>query len=271
MKNKFGVIVLCAAIIMSLCACKPLNIHSDSNSSSNGGNNNASGAVSVGFVIEKASTAQNTITVSDPTDREILFQYKAIPNFTSEKEIAGATGDVWTDLDSVTIGQEFKKDFSTGEWTFYLQGVDKKDKTIKYQLAEPVKKNITSDFKDTIKLQVEAVNPGDADGVGDIQLNITATGEEMGEFGWLRITLLPRNGDNYQEQEVNTDGEGYTASENSFEYIFTDIPDGTYDISLELYNNDGAYAYAYLEAVVVEAGKITYITGDMELELPDVR
>lgn len=115
------------------------------------------------------------------------------------------------------------------------------------------------------------MNPGDADGVGDIQLNITATGEAMGEFGWLKITLLPQNGDNYQEQEVNTDGEGYTASENSFEYIFTNLPDGIYDIRLELYNSDNAYAYEDLEDVRVEAGKITYITGDMELQLPDVR
>ena len=280
MKSKFGVILLCAAIVMSLCACRPLNIHSDGN----GGNNSASGVISVGFVVEDASSAsEGSITISDPTGDDILngdviFQYKAIPGSTSANEVVGSTGDKWTELPSVFtgLGKEFKMDFSAGEWTFDLQGVDKKDSTAKYKLSEQVKANITSSLKDNIIFRVKALNTGD--GEGTIQLDITGQGKGNLQVGFFS---MEDEGDNENLPDLRKQIKGdpdeiidckpITGSGNdAYETYFKDSikrPSGIYTIAFRFFNDKtktqtvmGPYD------ITVAAGKTTTVTGLIALE-----
>ena len=280
MKNKFGFIFLCAAIVMSLCACRPLNIHSDGN----GGNNSASGVISVGFVVEDASSAsEGSITISDPIGDDILngdviFQYKAIPGSTSANEIVGSTGDKWTELPSVFtgLGKEFKMDFSAGEWTFDLQGVDKKDSTPKYKLSEQVKANITSSLKDNIIFSVKALNTGD--GEGTIQLDITGQGKGNLQVGFFSMEDEEDN-ENLPDLRKQIKGDPDEiinckpiagSGNDAYETYFKDSikrPSGIYTIAFRFFNDEtetqtvmGPYD------ITVAAGKTTTVTGLIALE-----
>ena len=294
MKNKFGVILLCAAIVMSLCACKPLNIHSDGNGNgngNNGGNNSASGAISVGFVVEEAGAApEGVISISAPIPDDILngdvvFQYKAIPGSTSSETI-GATGDEWKALPSVFtgLGEEFKMDFSAGEWTFDLQGVDKEDSTPKYKLSEQVKANITSNFKDNIIFRVKLEEGTLGDGEGTIDIDIMAQsigGYDDYDDGQLRravrqqdfaqsgiLIVQYRLGGDEKWQEKSFDYDPDSKEDDIWKTYFKDsfkLPSGIYEMKF-------TYHYGRYKTtmgpydVIVAADKTTSVTGIMAHE-----
>ncbi len=285
MKNKLVVIILCAAIVMSLCACKPLNISSD-------GNGSASGVISVGFIVEDASTAK-AISISNPLiddiiNGNIIFQYKAIPGSTSANEIVGSTGDEWTPLPSVFtgLGKEFQMKFSAGDWTFDLQGVDKEDSTPKYKLSEQVKANITSNFKDNIifRVKLEEGTLGDGEGTIDIDIMAQSNGGYDGDNddGQLRravrqqdfaqssgiLIVQYRLGGDEKWQEKSFDYDRDSKEDDIWKTYFKDsfkLPSGIYEMKFTYHYGEYKTIMGPYD-VIVAADKTTSVTGVMAHE-----
>ena len=280
MKNKFGVIILCAVVIIAMCACKPLNISSD-------GNGSASGVISVGFIVEDASTAK-AISISNPLiddiiNGNIIFQYKAIPGSTSANEIVGSTGDEWTPLPSVFtgLGKEFQMKFSAGDWTFDLQGVDKEDSTPKYKLSEQVKANITSNFKDNIIFRVKLEEGTLGDGEGTIDIDIMAQSDGGYDDGPLRravrqqdyaqsgiLIVQYRLGGDEKWQEKTFDYDPDSKEDDIWKTYFKD----SFKLSSGIYEMKFTYHYGEYKTtmgpydVIVAADKTTSVTGVMAHE-----
>ena len=169
MKNKLFVFA-CAVIAIMLCACQPLNVSSE-----------GSDVVTVGFKVSEEGISTKSIAIGNPLDNlNILYQYKAIPNFkpANGKEIVGATGDVWTDLPAVYNNAEFKMRFTKGAWTLYVRGIDKSDSTPMYRIAAPLKLYLSANTKEDIIFNMEADPEGFRDetgnGLGKVCMNILA-------------------------------------------------------------------------------------------------
>ena len=190
MKNKL-LVLACAAVVIMLCACQPLNVSSE-----------GSDIVSVAFKVTDEGISAKAITIGNPLDNaNVLYQYKAIPSFTPEngKALVGATGDVWTSLPSVYNGSEFKMKFSKGPWTFYFRGVDRNDLTPLYKIAAPLKVTLSSKSTMDIVFNMEADPEGfsgdNGNGLGTISLDIVAQGNS--EDGELIVEYSPIVEENY--------------------------------------------------------------------------
>ena len=190
MKNKL-LVLACAAIVIMLCACQPLNVTSE-----------GSDIVSVAFKVTDEGISAKAITIGNPLDNaNVLYQYKAIPSFTPEngKALVGATGDVWTSLPSVYNGSEFKMKFSKGPWTFYFRGVDRNDLTPLYKIAAPLKVTLSSKSTMDIVFNMEADPEGfsgdNGNGFGTISLDIIAQGNS--KDGELIVEYSPIVEENY--------------------------------------------------------------------------
>ena len=192
MKSKL-LILACAAVVIMLCACQPLNVTSE-----------GSDVVSVAFKVTDEGVSAKAITIGNPLDNaNVLYQYKAIPSFTPDngKPLIGATGDVWTSLPSVYNGSEFKMKFSKGPWTFYFRGVDKNDLTPLYKIAAPVKVTLSSKSTMDIVFNMEADPEGfsgdSGDGFGTVCLDIVAQG--YSKEGELIVSYSPIGSANFTE------------------------------------------------------------------------
>ena len=192
MKNKI-ILLLCAAVVMMLCACQPLNVSSGD-----------SDVVTVAFRVSGENVSAKAISIGNPVaDSNVIYQYKAIPDFTPDKgkELVGATGDVWTDFPSVYNGSEFKLRFTKGSWTFYVRGIDKNDLTPLYKIASPLKAYLSSKSTQDIIFNMEedpeAFSTDIGSGYGTISLNVVAQG--YSEKGELIVTFSPIASDSETE------------------------------------------------------------------------
>ena len=196
MKSKL-LVLACAVIAIMLCACQPLNVSSE-----------GSDVVSVAFKVTDEGVSAKAITIGNPLDNaNVLYQYKAIPEFTPDngKALVGATGDVWTSLPSVYNGSEFKMKFSKGPWIFYFRGVDRNDLTPLYKIAAPLKVTLSSKSTADIVFNMEADPAGfsgdNGNGFGTICMNILAQGNS--QDGKLVVKYSPIKEENYTKVDFN--------------------------------------------------------------------
>ncbi len=163
MKNKL-ILLACAAIVMVLCACQPLNVSSAD-----------SDVVTVSFKVAGEGVSSKAITIGNPLyDSNVIFQYKAIPDFKLDngKKPVGSTGDVWTDFPSAYNGSSFELRFSKGSWSFDVRGVDKDDSSI-VLFRMPSKLNFSLASESTQQIIVFNVEKT-PEGFGTACLNIIA-------------------------------------------------------------------------------------------------
>ena len=174
MKNKL-ILLLCAAVIMMLCACDSGNV------------NNASAdkdVVTVSFAVAQEGAPDKIISIDSPLNgSNVLYQYKAIASFTSAdgKAPKGSTGDVWTNFPSVSNGSNIELTFARGSWTLDVRGIlkgdnyanDKNDYSLLYQTSAPMKVALTANTTQIIVFNVEKTK----DGIGFADVNIIAQGD----------------------------------------------------------------------------------------------
>lgn len=239
MKNKL-ILFVCAAVVMMLCACQPLNVSTGD-----------SDVVTVAFKVSEENASAKAISIGNPAvNSNVIYQYKAIPGFTPEngKELVGATGDVWTDFPSAYSGSEFKMRFTKGLWTFYVRGVDRKDLTPLYKIPAPVKVRLTSKSTQDIIFNVEEDPDGFVDtgnGTGSVSLDILA--QSKSEGGLLVVEYTPLGKDEYTKKTFKAAKiedfktyflDSFDLATGSYEMFFTyqdekfKTPMGPYDVKV---------------------------------------
>ena len=158
MKNKL-ILLLCAAVVLMLCACDSGSVK---NSSLNIGND--IDTVTVSLAVAPEDSSEKAISGGNPfIDSDIIFQYKAIPSFKlpNGKTPVGATGDVWTDFPSSFNGSSFELTISKGDWTFDVRVVNKNDTSIVlYKLPAMVSFSFSSKSTRTIVFNIEKISEG---------------------------------------------------------------------------------------------------------------
>ena len=162
MKNKL-ILLLCAAVVLLLCACDSGSVKNSSLDSD---------TVTVSIAVAPEGSSQKAISIGNPlVESDIIFQYKAIPNFklANGKTPVGATGDVWTDFPSNFNGSSFELTISRGDWTFDVRGIDKNDASIiLYRLPAKMSFSPSSTSTKTIVFNIEKT----PEGFGTACLNI---------------------------------------------------------------------------------------------------
>ena len=162
MKNKL-IFLLCAVIVLMLCACDSGSVKNSSLDSD---------TVTVSLAVAGENISSKAISIGNPwVGSDIIFQYKAIPSFklANGKDPIGSTGDVWTDFPSNFNGSSFELTISRGDWTFDVRGIDKNDASIiLYKLPAKMSFSSSSTSTNTIVFNIEKM----PEGFGTACLNI---------------------------------------------------------------------------------------------------
>ena len=239
--KKLSILILLLALLLIIAGC-------DNGSVSDSAMTKSSSLVKVSFTVDGDSSELQKISSLDSFN--FTYQYKAIPQWTSNDTIQGKT-DSWTPIDyfdGMSLGF-----FTPGQWVFYIQILN--GNTVVYEGHSDLIRISRSEANVTV--YVTRVIPETTPGVF-ISVTAPTVAEETLTVSW---------GEGAGKSDTADESESPSGGVTTFSFAKKDLADGSYTFTLTYSNEQitpGDEITKEISDVTVSSDTITLISGYLE-------